>query len=79
MQALKNVSVSSRDVNKFVYDLFLTAEQQDHMKLRTSIYSADKEVISTKTQNKVIAVLDTIEKVLVKNYIEVVCYGFIME
>lgn len=62
MQALKNVSVSGRDVNKFVYDLFLTAEQQDHMKLRTSIYSADKEVISTKTQNKVIAVLDTIEK-----------------
>ena len=44
-----------------VYNLFLNDEQQEHMKLRTNIFAADKDIISTKTQNKVKAVLDTIE------------------
>ena len=44
-----------------MYILFLYDEQQEHLNLRTNIFAADKDIISTKTQNKVKAVLDTIE------------------
>lgn len=61
MQALKAINIKSNNMTGFVYNLFLNDEQQEHMKLRTNIFAADKDIISTKTQNKVKAVLDTIE------------------
>ena len=61
MQALKAINIKSNNMTGFVYNLFLNDKQQEHMKLRTNIFAADKDIISTKTQNKVKAVLDTIE------------------
>lgn len=62
MQALKSIKVKTNNVNGFVYNLFLNDEQKEHMKLRTNIFAADKDIISSKTQNKIANVLDVIEK-----------------
>lgn len=62
MIALSKIGVKDNNIQGFVCNLILNKEQLEYMKLHTNIHSADTDIISTKTKNKIITVLDTIEK-----------------
>lgn len=57
----KNHTIHENTLRNYVFYLFLNNEQIEHMKLRTNIFAADKDIISAKTQNKIANVIDTIE------------------
>lgn len=61
MIEFKNHAIHENTLRNYVFDLFLNDEQKEHMKLRTNIFAADKDIISAKTQNKVGAIMDTID------------------
>lgn len=61
MDALRKVKVDDKFINNFVYDLFLDANQKEHLKLKPNILAADNDIVSTRLKNKVVSILDTIQ------------------
>ena len=76
MQALKAINIKSNNMTGFVYNLFLNDEQQEHLELISLLLIRILFLLRLKIKSKLFLILSRM--VLVKSYIVVLCFGFIM-
>lgn len=62
MEHLSKIKINDGDLKNYVYSLFLNNEQLEYARTLSNISRADYEIISVRMQNKIIDVMDTIDK-----------------